>query len=164
LVINDNSEFETQFKLFRKTKEQEEFELLETIDGNQPNEFTIDDFIEDPSVSYEYYIQSYLLENDSIINSSFPSNIATTENAVLSNTILQPDELTIFPNPVSEHIFISSDLNVQLQQIEVLSVDGRLIKSYEGTELIDVTGLEKGIYLLKIKAKSGEILKRFIKE
>ena len=109
-------------------------------------------------------MQSYIVENDSIINSSYPSDTVSTENAVLSNTPLQSDELTIFPNPVSEHIFISSDLNIQLQQIEVLSIDGRLIRSYKSTEIIDVSKLEKGVYLLKIKAKSGEIVKRFIKE
>ncbi|WP_375579726.1 T9SS type A sorting domain-containing protein [Marivirga tractuosa] len=164
VVVNDSSKFETLFKLYRKAEDQEDFELLETIEGNQPNEFTFDDFIDDPSIKYEYYVQSYLVENDSVINSSFPSDTISTENAVLSNTPLHSDELSIFPNPANDHIFISSDLNIQLQRIEVLSLEGRQIKTFEASDMIDVSELEKGIYLLKIKAKSGEVTKRFIKE
>ncbi|WNB17940.1 T9SS type A sorting domain-containing protein [Marivirga arenosa] len=164
LVINDKSDFESKFHIYKRSAEGEQFELLETIEGNQPNEFTFDDFIDDPSITYEYYVQSYLVEDDSVINSSFPSNIASTGNAVLSNTPLKSDELNIFPNPVTDYISITSNLNIQLKEIEVLSLEGRLIKIFKGSESIDVSELEKGIYLLKIKAKSGEVIKRFIKE
>jgi uncharacterized repeat protein (TIGR02543 family) len=71
----------------------------------------------------------------------------------------------LFPNPVSTSLYLS---NLPLKaEIKILSADGKLIKDIEAisTETtIDVSSLNNGIYLLKVKSKEGISVEKFIKQ
>ena len=57
-------------------------------------------------------------------------------------------EVSIYPNPVSDKLFIRSD--VKLEQIEVTNAVGQLIMTTEGTDRLDVSTFENGLYFLKV--------------
>lgn len=78
--------------------------------------------------------------------------------------IIDYPSISIFPNPTSEGITI---MNAENSTIEILNIEGQIIKNINSDEShtsIDIYGLAKGMYFVKIKTTSGIALKKFIKE
>ncbi len=73
----------------------------------------------------------------------------------------QKPVVRVFPNPVAERLLV---LGCKARSsLEILSVDGRLVKSVETSEgetSIDVEGLTKGYYLLRTENSSVKFLKK----
>ena len=51
-----------------------------------------------------------------------------------------------------------------IHKIEVYDISGAKILSAEGNQVVDVSTLPKGIYLVKVIQNSQQIIKRIIKE
>lgn len=65
--------------------------------------------------------------------------------------------ISIYPNPVSEKIFLSGvDDYVK---VEILDVNGYVVKEYRGNE-IDVTSLTDGLYILTVAGKYAKFIKK----
>ncbi len=70
--------------------------------------------------------------------------------------------ISIYPNPVSDILYIKSTEIVK--QIEVLSVDGKLLKTVMGAvNELPVRDLRSGVYILRITTNKGVAIKRIIK-
>ena len=73
-------------------------------------------------------------------------------------------DLILYPNPVNDILHVKYD---NMQQYDVYSVDGRLIKSLQTNndeEVIDFSDLESGIYMIRITSDKGVVTRRIIKE
>ncbi len=71
---------------------------------------------------------------------------------------------TMFPNPVSERLFVSSDQST-IQGVRVMDINGRSIQINNAIEDgIDVSRLSNGLYFLEVTNQGGKTVKRFIKE
>lgn len=75
---------------------------------------------------------------------------------------LQKANISIYPNPTSDFIHINcSDVPWSVSTpITIYSIDGRLIKQVENTNIIDIRDLNEGVYLINI----GGVIKKFIVE
>ena len=95
----------------------------------------------------------------------------------ISNTILVRSENSgaskfpaLFPNPVSgDQITLSSDPNDQLIELKVLDGMGKLIsipysEVNQNKWLLNISNLDKGMYLIQIETLNGITGKRFIKQ
>ena len=56
-------------------------------------------------------------------------------------------DICIYPNPTSDFIFME---NIESQSVTIYSLDGKLVKTAEDTNVVDVRDLEKGMYLINI--------------
>jgi serine protease AprX len=67
----------------------------------------------------------------------------------------------IFPNPTHDNMTIQCE---GMRQIEVYSMDGRLVKSLSvnGSECL-IEGLERGVYLVKIETNKGTFTRKIVK-
>ncbi len=78
------------------------------------------------------------------------------------------ESITIYPNPASDFIRISSSNNSSICELEVLDMSGRNVYSAIVNTLsaqIDVSFLNTGFYLIKSKTTSGKILNtKFLKK
>ena len=73
------------------------------------------------------------------------------------------DQLSIFPNPVINELFIKSELPVK--KVEIYSQAGSLlIQENNFTEKISVSALPKGVYLLKVYTGKSMAVSKFVKE
>lgn len=85
--------------------------------------------------------------------------------AVLSTDNFQKQDIKIYPNPVSGNeitIITNSDILV-----EVYDVLGKKVKQQNLTanqKKINITGLKKGIYLLRLKSDNGTITKKLVRQ
>jgi len=82
-----------------------------------------------------------------------PSSINEIEN----------DQLSIFPNPAKDEIFIKSDFTIK--KVEIYSLTGNLLLSENNfNEKISVSALSKGVYMVRIYTNSGFIVSKVVKE
>ena len=81
------------------------------------------------------------------------------------------EELTsavnIYPNPANDKLYIEAE--TEIEEVVVYDVYGKSqkLKTSETQNLktsVDVSGLNSGVYLIKINTESGNITKRFVKE
>ena len=63
-------------------------------------------------------------------------------------------EVQIYPNPTSDFIFIE---NIEPQLVTIYSLDGKLVKSVENADIVDVRDLESGLYLINIDGAARKI-------
>lgn len=89
---------------------------------------------------------------------------------VLNGTVLAAEKfdfssgVSIFPNPASNSLTINDNLNSETSSVEIYDVTGRIVMSSElKTNTIDVSKLNSGNYILKLKSENGTAVKKFIK-
>ena len=101
----------------------------------------------------------YIIEGDSIVINDSNSATSIDERAGVS-------KIQLYPNPVKEALFIESDGNARILQVDIYSLNGRMIRSMstEGLQRIElnVDGLRKGIYLLRIRTDDSELSRKMI--
>jgi len=82
---------------------------------------------------------------------------------VKSNTIV------LYPNPVSEKLFLQLTTGVAAQEVRVVDIQGRLIHKeippHAGLIEIEINSLSSGLYFVQVLDKNGQSsIERFVKE
>ncbi|MFD2909050.1 T9SS type A sorting domain-containing protein [Flavobacterium ardleyense] len=75
--------------------------------------------------------------------------------------------ISLFPNPASTVINLSSTNNLSLEKFTIIDINGRTIKSIDASGVdasIDVSDLNAGVYFLNIQTTEGNSTKKFIKQ
>jgi hypothetical protein len=79
--------------------------------------------------------------------------------------------ISLFPNPVSNTLKINNSGQKEFEgTVEIFNSIGVLVKTIEnknlvaGTVGVDVSDLAKGMYILKLKSKDGDLVKSFVKD
>jgi hypothetical protein len=75
-------------------------------------------------------------------------------------------EVSLYPNPASENIFVSLNSNVKQAQVTISNLSGKALISTEITadNKVDVSSLPMGMYLLTIATNNGNETVKFIKQ
>ncbi len=84
------------------------------------------------------------------------AEVLSVDNFDITNTI------TLYPNPVTDYLKIELSNQLEIQNIQVYNVIGKLVNETKKTA-IDFTKMTKGIYLLKIITDKGIATKKVIK-
>ncbi|WP_051890869.1 BspA family leucine-rich repeat surface protein [Chryseobacterium sp. JM1] len=80
---------------------------------------------------------------------------------VLTTSEVKKNNLSIYPNPVKNTLFFTEDVS----DIEIYTLEGRLLKNNLTGKQADVSALPKGVYLLKATDKAqNTVHKKFIKD
>ena len=97
-----------------------------------------------------------------------PNSIISIEVISQLTTYIDFNELSkvikIYPNPATNNISIESP---QKAEIEILSIQGQTIlqnQIQQGKTEIDISGLAKGVYILKLSSNDKTEVKRIVKE
>lgn len=77
---------------------------------------------------------------------------------------VQASKLTLYPNPVSNTLFLSS-ANNKIENVMIFSLTGALVKSISNeVESIDVSTLNAGSYLVVVTTDQGSFTQKIIKK
>lgn len=112
-------------------------------------EVTLEDL--EPNTFYSFNINMEF--DDGVILTSEPHYFETLDNTGISE--IQNSNICIYPNPTSDFIHIE---NIEPQSISIYSLDGKLVKSVENANVIDVRDLAKGVYLINIEGRTQKII------
>ena len=87
-------------------------------------------------------------------------------NNALSTLDLLNSKLVIFPNPVKDYLTISLKNNDEIISCQIYDFTGKKIMSSSKmiNNTIHVPELTKGIYIIKLKTITGEMIGKFLKE
>lgn len=89
--------------------------------------------------------------------------IAFYSFSLSDNDVVNP-EITLYPNPVTDYLYIASLIPVK--SITLYNIMGQLIKSQKGfNQTIDLTTISSGTYMIEIDLDNGmRAMKKFIKK
>lgn len=74
------------------------------------------------------------------------------------NELLNDFAFKVFPNPANEQITIEASNIDVIQEYKIMSVEGKEVMANEMEELIDVSGLSNGMYIVSLFDKNGIVL------
>jgi hypothetical protein len=60
------------------------------------------------------------------------------------------NNIKVYPNPAINNIFIENSKNLNVQQIQLFDMNGKIVISSDFQSMINLSGLSRGIYLLRI--------------
>jgi hypothetical protein len=72
--------------------------------------------------------------------------------------------LTLFPNPTHNDIELSGIIVNELKEIALYNLQGILVQSLEPKLKLNLEGIPRGIYLLKVSTQNGSGFMKFVKE
>ena len=76
---------------------------------------------------------------------------------------LETPKLTLYPNPVSNSLYLTS--NQKIENVLIYNLTGALVKSISNNpESIDVSNLNSGSYLVKVTTNQGSFTQKIIKK
>lgn len=101
-----------------------------------------------------------------VINSSLRiDNFLISSNLNIDS--LKSDDISIYPNPANETLFIKNTGSSKIDQLELLDFEGRLIRSLSGDfdnqRGHSISDLSTGVYLVKISSGNMKLIKKLIK-
>ena len=91
-------------------------------------------------------------------------NIATYYDTRLSIPEHNKLDVSIYPNPAIETLFITSGNNT-IQEVSIFSVNGQLVLSEKGNiNQLSVSALSNGLYFIEIVSENRTAIEKFIKK
>ncbi len=94
------------------------------------------------------------------------SGFTKSFTADIDSELSSQAELAIYPNPVSDILNINFPENSQNNLIQVYDISGKLVieqKESSSNALVNFDGLQKGLYIIKIKTDSESIIRKVMK-
>ena len=102
-------------------------------------------------------VPSFYLNGSSIGQAkvySFPNIVGLESNSLA---------FSLYPNPVIHELYLNTDTQ-SITRLEIIDLSGKLILQHEGAiERINVQGLAKGLYTLRLYTDQGPINQQFVK-
>ena len=94
---------------------------------------------------------------------------SVTVSSALSTENFSKTALQLYPNPVLDNITIQNDDNLEIQIINIVDLNGRVVKEFKysalNNNLMNISELESGIYIINLITSSQQVLsKKIIKE
>jgi len=87
-----------------------------------------------------------------------------TTTGTVSNDKFFKENFKIFPNPTSDVLNISAINGLEFQEVSIIDMTGRVVKSISSGLSIDVSDLASGTYVLYIETLEGKGTSKFIKK
>ncbi len=82
----------------------------------------------------------------------------------LSNEKFFTENFTLYPNPTSDVLNISSKNGLEMKEIKITDLSGRIVRTLNNATTINVSDLSAGTYLIDITTKEGKASSKFIKK
>ena len=92
----------------------------------------------------------------------------TVSQAPLSNNEFVANNFVVAPNPADKVVTISNIDNVNISEINIVDLNGRIVKNEIISNLnnieLNIADLTSGVYLMNIKTAIGIISKKIVKQ
>lgn len=106
------------------------------------------------------------MASTSLLNSTFGGpNLDPVDDGALSTKDILASKLNIYPNPAKDYITVESK-SVRISSVAMYNLLGAQVISEKAlvNSRLNVSGLAKGIYMLKIEAEGGTATKKIVIE
>jgi hypothetical protein len=98
---------------------------------------------------------------------AFHETATYSANCLLSTSTNQLQTFAVYPNPSNGKVFISSPESIKIDQITILDINGRIIKSITPHNIqeqyeLDLSGINQGVYFAAIDSSEGKLTRKII--
>ena len=145
------------------------FQLFAQVDGASSYQWYKDDVLISGATDETYIVDDkkdpygvYYCKTD------MGNSRKITIEAAVTNRITEHQNVTgfrVYPNPAVDNVTVRSEESV-MEKIEIYNLAGSLVKSVLTGEMklkvVKVDDLQPGIYLIKVKTKDGEAVKKLL--
>lgn len=95
-------------------------------------------------------------------------NLYTNNNLGCNTTnikqIKNEHEVTFYPNPINDKLYISGLIDVKIKDIQLFSVTGKFIQELNPKETVfDLSQFATGVYFIHVQTDNGKIIRKLIK-
>ena len=150
----EETEYIERYSFFPPVTDQADF-FDENNNYTQIGEF-YSNFNSTKSIAENEYASPSNLNSDGY---EFTQIECNPNNAFLSNhEIVSHNEITIYPNPSSDYIFI--EFNQEITDLKILTIEGKIIKELRPAKYINISFLNKGMYFIKINDNFIKFVKK----
>lgn len=73
-------------------------------------------------------------------------------------------QLSVYPNPVRNILYIKAGEGVNVNKVEVLDLLGKVTAIQESTEYVDMSNFKAGIYMVRVTTDNGIVTKKVSKQ
>ena len=148
-------------------------EEVEMEDGSVRNKFVFNDGWEDPEIWIEGVGSLAGVANrfdPDLMSSSFSylqcyfedDNLVWTDGECWDNVNeTAAEQVSVYPNPAKDGVAIEG---IEAAEVQVYNTLGQPVKKVRGTNEVDLEELPQGLYLLRIEAKGGQVVKQIVVE
>ncbi|PLW94862.1 MAG: hypothetical protein C0592_01595 [Marinilabiliales bacterium] len=126
-----------------------------------------------PDIEYDYG-RAYVIDLGMGLSADWPMfrhdvyrSACLCENSFAGIENADAVEFSVFPNPVSEYLFISNPDKVMINSVEIYNLNGTLvyysdIRSLNDNRRITVSDLANGVYFIRINTEKGLFGQKFL--
>lgn len=134
-----------------------EFETVGTIQGAGNSTSTLNyNLVDDSSISGTWYYRLKQFDFDGQFTTYTPKSV----------TIDERNQITVYPNPATDHVRIAHSGLGDVVYIKLFSPSGRLLKSFQTNQInaeISLQNLLPGFYTVEVSGKGGLIREKVVK-
>ena len=82
----------------------------------------------------------------------------------VENEVEQLDRINVYPNPVSDQVFVSLPNSIELVDYKISNLIGQVVLSnkFEDNSKINVSSMNTGVYFLSINTDKGNVTKKIV--
>lgn len=98
-----------------------------------------------------------------LVDSSDCNNYSDTVNYVFTSIDELEKQISVYPNPARDNVIIKGIPSEIIEEISLLSIDGKKLKVYETFDkVLSLQGIQNGVYLISIKTTQNQYVKRLV--
>ena len=111
-------------------------------------------------------------KDGNIVNDPFPTAfssggfdldaVAVINEGPVSAELAIKKYFQVFPNPIKDNFSVLNLATVNVEKMELISLNGAVVKSYYSTVNLSVSGVQNGFYLLKLITSSGVQIQKVV--
>jgi hypothetical protein len=150
-----------------------------TIQTSTGQTTVLDSFVESDDTQYTDRSVTYTAPADGIYYFGFHNNSAAGAtqtylffdtlniSSVLSTNNFLASKLSVYPNPATNVINISSTINTTINKVEMTDLNGRVVMTQNVNATsgqIAIADLATGVYMMKISTDQGTAVKKIVKQ
>ena len=143
-------------------------ETTQFSDSTNDCGITMHNDFENEYLSFIQLVSGYQIdpvENGLMLSmSTFAFGQATFFNYQLNTTEFELQQVEIYPNPTNSKVHLKSK-NSSIRKVEFYNTSGKIMKTVENKfEILDISDLSNGIYIMKIHTNLGVLNEKIIKK
>jgi len=86
------------------------------------------------------------------------------ENASASSETFFADNFNLYPNPVSDVLNIASKNGLNVNEVRITDLSGKVVKTQKDVSSVNVSDLAVGTYIIDVTTNEGRATSKFIKK
>ena len=150
---------ETGYKIYRALSPGGTYSLIDSTSANLTNYYDAGLI---PLAKYCYRVKAY---NTGGLSYYSNESCATTTSGI--EAYINTNQITVCPNPANDLITIENSLIAENEMVSIYGIQGQLLLQqtiHQAKTEIDISNLDKGVYIVRVIGNDINVSKKIIKE